>query len=186
MGFIIFMIVVVFFVVFCLQRKAISPPLWVVKQPRWAKGVISFECLFVRSSSVCGVLFKVMKKVSFYVHNICILINEQHYCREIPKSSLIWYCFPPENKLNFLDDNDREKKSKTSDAFVAQLNNFQMGWNKCRAMWMGNWDNQNEFSTSQFLLLLSRNMRKKNDNDNDGRKEKFNLFNDFNWGWFCF
>lgn len=36
------------------------------------------------------------------------------------------------------------KQKGEREALVAQLNNFQMGWNKWRAMWMErNWDNQN-------------------------------------------
>lgn len=130
-----------------------------------------------------------MKKVSFYVHNICILINERHYCHEILKSSLIWYCFPPEKQAKLFPLDRGREVDNDNNAFVAQLNNFQMGWNKCRAMWMGNWDNQNEFSTSQILASIIKYIetkrRSENDNDNDERKSLICLTI---WveGWFCF
>lgn len=45
---------------------------------------------------------------------------------------------------------DEADKRANENAFVAQLNNFEMGWNKCRAMWMENWDNQKRFHQSML------------------------------------
>lgn len=101
----------------------------------------SFECIHVSLNVSLSLLLSscLTKRKCVWVtleimknEYICILINDRHYRRAISIRSSY-------SDIVFEDRSDwtgRGTRREGDDVLVAQLNNFQMGWNKCHAMWM--------------------------------------------------
>lgn len=96
---------------------------------------VSLLCRFLRTCVV-------ETNEKYFPTHICILIERNN----IIAVKFLFHCFLCKHQIRFnsalfsrLGVDEADNREKT---FVAQLNNFQMGWNKCRAMWTENWDNQ--------------------------------------------
>lgn len=143
-----------------------------------------FESAVVRRVSLlcrflCTCVVETNEK--YFPTHICILIKRNDIIAvkffstvfsANTKSGLIRHCSPG---LGVDAADNREK------TFVAQLNNFQMGWNKCRAMWTENWDNQKR----RFVPPARRRRRSERFSQREG---KFNVSNHLKLkaGWFGF